>query len=172
MYALALHAAKTPRNAVLPDGIRPAQSFTARPPLRVTHASTPHVSPPRSWQKLDPNARLGLFPPHFIARCKPPGGRQRSAVRLVQQPHRTDTIPYVVYSAASIVARYFSMFPAPSSHCQKSSPEPSGMSELVVVVATTGAAAEHTGGEGASYETRWYAQQRKVWHLCGLLRGP
>lgn len=62
--------------------------------------------------------------------------------------------PYAIYSAASIVARYFSMFPAPSSHCQKSSPEPSGMSELVVVAAATGAAASHTarwgGGVGNS----------------------
>lgn len=46
------------------------------------------------------------------------------------------------------------MFPAPSSHCQKSSPEPSGMSELFVVAATTGAAAIHvtTAGEGGGQE--------------------
>lgn len=37
------------------------------------------------------------------------------------------------------------MFPAPSSHCQNSSPEPEGMSELVVVAAATGAAAGHKG---------------------------
>lgn len=66
------------------------------------------------------------------------------------QLHSTDpyVYPYVmIYSAASIVARYFSMFPAPSSHCQNSSPEPSGMSELVVFAAATGAAASHAGGE-------------------------
>lgn len=72
----------------------------------------------------------------------------------------TEMISYcticLVYSAASIVARYFSMFPAPSSHCQKSSPEPWGMSELVVVAATTGAAAR---------VIRAGRRTKQVWHL-------
>lgn len=50
------------------------------------------------------------------------------------------------------------MFPAPSSHCQKSSPEPVGMSELVVVAATTGAAAWHTGGKGGGYDPGYFTQ--------------
>lgn len=58
------------------------------------------------------------------------------------------------------------MFPAPSSHCQKSSPEPSGMSELVVVAATTGAAASHTGGAGREGGVRKEAGYQNPSDVC------
>lgn len=73
----------------------------------------------------------------------------------------------LVYSAASTVARYFSKFPAPSSHCQKLSSEPAGMSELVVAAATTGAAASRTGGKGKGKEggVRYHRLQSRFWFI-------